>query len=157
MMEIRPANEQTDLKQLPFLWKELFSLHVSWGYVFEVSDRMAEEWVRSFQNILGKYAFLWVAVESEKIYGFVLMRLIYSPAFMGRLPLAQISELYVDSTRRNERIGQKLVAVAMDKARELGVHSIEVQTMVLNKNGQRFWENQGLVPEHVKFRKVFER
>jgi len=149
-MAVRPG-AQEDLPLVKELWKKLFGLHAHWGYAFAVTDEAADEWVRSFAKTLGRFSFLWVAGE-EPLTAFLLMRLVFTPPHTGRQTVGQISELFVDESVRGQSLGGQLVQVALAKARELELHSIEVQTMVDNESGQRFWQSQGLSPELIQFR-----
>lgn len=150
---IRSATEE-DLPALADLWHALDRFHRDLGLAFpEVSDAK-EQWTASFQRTLGRFSFAWLAEGADGPAAFVLTRLKQSPAFLGGVQVGEISDLYVGESLRGEGVGAQLVAVAMQKFGELGVHSVEVQIQEGNDPGLDFWIKQGFARDLTLVRKV---
>jgi GNAT superfamily N-acetyltransferase len=70
-------------------------------------------------------------------------------------PRAEIGGLVVDEAHRGERIGERLVAVAIQWAEEEGYREIRVRSNVVRADAHRFYERLGFV--RVKVQQVFRR
>lgn len=144
-----------DIESLQVLWKKLYELQKLHGYAFSFDENAVSAWGEGIKKQLGRFYFVWMANTNGVAHGFLVMRLLFSPSQYGRHLLAHISELYVEEKFRSFGLGSSLVREAIDKAIELKVHSIEVQTMYGNTGAKKFWEKLGFPAELVQFRKIF--
>jgi GNAT superfamily N-acetyltransferase len=150
---IRPAAEE-DLPALADLWQALDEFHRGLGLAFPAAPDAKEKWVASFQRTLGRFSFAWLAEGPAGPAAFLLARLKQSPAFLGGVQVGEISDLYVDDALRGDGVGAQLVAAAMHKFDELGVHSVEVQIQAGNDAGLEFWLAQGFARDLTLVRKL---
>ncbi len=151
--QVRPAVE-SDLPSVAAAWRQLQGFHASLGLAFPLEDDSQVKWLASFQRTLGRFSFLWVAVEKEQVKAFLLARVKQSPAFLGAVQVGEISDLFVDDSLRGSGIGTRLVAAAMEKFKQLKVHSVEVQILAANDSGLSFWQKLGFKQDLTLVRKI---
>jgi L-amino acid N-acyltransferase YncA len=154
-LEVRDAIPG-DLPPVGAAWLQLQEYHRSLGLAFDLPPDAAEKWLDSFQRTLGRFSFLWVIGPPGKINAFVLARVKQSPAYLGSVQVGEISELYVDDSLRGSGAGKLLAETALNKFRELKVHSVEVQVQSGNHGGLAFWLRQGLQQDLTLVRKIMK-
>lgn len=152
-LAVREAASE-DLPAVGRAWLQLQKFHQSLGMDFPIDETAPEKWLSSFQRTLGRFSFLWVVGEPAQAVAFLLARVKQSPAFLGGGQVGEISDLYVDESLRGSGAGTQLVQTAMQKFRELKVHSVEVQVQAGNEAGLAFWEKQGFATDLTLVRKV---
>lgn len=143
-----------DLSAVGTLWQKLQEYHLSLGLAFPLEENAAEKWISSFQRTLGRFSFLWVGLDQDRISAFLLARIKQSPAFLGGVQIGEISDLFVDQKLRGTGIGTRLAELAVDKLRSIGVHSIEVQIQAGNETGLAFWQKLGFKTDLTLVRKL---
>lgn len=139
---LRPAAEE-DLPAVAALWVRLDAFHHDLGMPFPQPEHAAEQWLASFRRTLGRFSFLWLAEKEGTPAAFLLARVKQSPAYLGGVQVGEISDLYVDESLRGSGVGAGLVGLALEKFRQLGLHSAEVQILAGNQGGLDFWHKQG--------------
>ncbi len=154
-LQIRMA-EEGDLAAVRNLWGQLDRFHHELGMAFPETKEADKQWQSSFERILGRFSFLWVAELNSKIGAFLLARIKQSPAYLGGLQVGEISDLFVTEDFRGQQIAAGLVAEAMLKFDELKVHSVEVQIQAGNEAGSEFWKKQGFDLDLSQVRKVLK-
>jgi len=95
-----------------------------------------------------------VAELDNQVIGFVschVQRLLHHVGLVG-----EIQELYVLPAYRNLRIGRLLVAQLEQIAQSQGWVNLEVTTNKKRLDTQRFYEQLGFLPTHIKFVKPIE-
>ncbi len=132
-----------DLQAVGQLWNKLNNFHHTIGLNFPSDDHAVEEWISSFEKTLGRFSYLWVAEQGGIICGFLLGRIKRTPSYLGGVMVGEISDLFVGEVLREQGTGRQLVREAVEKFRELKVHSIEVQIMAKNQAGLAFWNSMG--------------
>lgn len=65
-------------------------------------------------------------------------------------PVAEIQEMYVDSSVRSRGIGQEFVRVLLHFARQRGACQLEVATNQTRLDAHRFYEREGFQKSHFK-------
>lgn len=148
------AGTENDLPAAAALWQRLDEYHRSLGLAFPHVDGSADLWADSFRRTLGRFSFLWLAEADGKPQGFLMARVKQSPAYLGSVHVGEISDLYVSDELRGSGVASQLVAAAMAKFRELGVHSVEVQVQAGNDGGLDFWLKQDFKTDLTLVRKV---
>ena len=145
-----------DLRAVGQLWHELNDYHHTVGLNFPADDSVVAEWISSFERTLGRFSFLWVAEQESVVRGFLLGRLKRTPAYLGGVMVGEISDLYVGEDLRGQGIGRQLVDAAIEKFKELNVHSIEVQIMTQNITGLAFWNSLGFQNNVILVRRMLK-
>jgi ribosomal protein S18 acetylase RimI-like enzyme len=153
-VSLRPAGEK-DLTALADLWSRLQEFHYGLGMTFPMPKEASQKWVDSFRRTLGRFSFAWIAESNGSPKGFLLARVKQSPAFLGGVQVGEISDLYVSDDSRDAGIGSKLVEVALQKFKELGMHSVEAQVLSGNDEGLSFWLKSGFKQDLTLVRKNF--
>ena len=143
---LRPANKE-DLLPVSALWQQLTAFHQQMGLAFEINDDSPLKWVESFERTLGRFSFLWVAEEDGRIGAFLLARIKRAPSYLGGALVGEISDLFVCDEFRGRKIATQLVDLALKEFTSQKVHSVEVQVMVENLDGLKFWQLQGFKKE----------
>ena len=65
---------------------------------------------------------------------------------------AELETVHVRPDRRGLGIGGALVQTAIDRARALGCHRVQLTSNVERPDAHRFWERMGFVPSHVGYK-----
>ena len=65
---------------------------------------------------------------------------------------AELESVHVRPDRRGLGIGTVLVGTAIERARTLGCHRIQLTSNVARTDAHRFWERLGFVPSHVGYK-----
>lgn len=155
MADLQPREATVeDLPAVAALWDKLQDFHRSLGLAFAETEDASEKWLGSFQRILGRFSFLWVAGEKDGVQAFLLGRVKQSPPFLSGVQVGEISDLYVDESLRGSGVGAQLVELAMKKFKDLNVHSVEVQIQAGNDAGLAFWHKQNFKTDLTLVRKV---
>lgn len=153
--QVRQGTED-DLADVGATWTKLQEFHRSLGLDFPLPADASQKWLDSFKRTLGRFSFLWVVGLTGQVDAFLLARVKQSPAFLGRVQVGEISDLYVDESLRGSGAGTRLVETAMRKFEELGLHSVEVQVQARNAAGLEFWVKQGFHQDLTLVRKVLK-
>ena len=153
--QIRVA-EEGDMVAVRNLWGQLDRFHHELGMAFPKTEDADKKWQSSFERTLGRFSFLWLAESNSEINAFLLARIKQSPAYLGGFQVGEISDLFVAEDFRGQQIAAGLVAEAMQKFDELGVHSVEVQIQAGNDPGADFWKKQGFDLDLSLVRKVLK-
>jgi ribosomal protein S18 acetylase RimI-like enzyme len=90
---------------------------------------------------------LVVACLGERVVGVLQLTFIPSLTYQGSWR-AQIEGVRVDVEVRSEGIGRRLVAWAIDRARERGCALVQLTTDKARSEAVRFYERLGFVPSH---------
>ena len=152
---LRSASPE-DLFDVGRLWARLDRFHRDIGLAFPQPEGAQQAWTASFERTLGRFSFLWVAEQDEEICAFLLARLKRTPAFLGGVLVGEISDLFVDERLRGQKVGARLVELAVEQLRARDVHSIEVQVLHNNVGGLAFWHRLGFELELSQFRLLLE-
>ena len=77
------------------------------------------------------------------------LSLVFYASFFHKVGTALINELVIDSARRGQGLGRRLIEVAISEARARGLDEIEVGTEKTNLAAQHFYHNSGFTEEYV--------
>ncbi len=107
----------------------------------------------SFRQVLeDPSCFVWVATEKEKIIGFITAS-VRSVVRQPR-PIFQIEELFVAQSHRKQGVGGKLMEAAEEKARDLDVSGIYLDSGIKMTVAHKFYEELRYKNEGYYFKKV---
>ncbi len=69
----------------------------------------------------------------------------------------EADNVFIEKEYRSYGVGKLMLDWVYNYAKEIGCNSTECNCYVDNKNGIKFWENQGYVAEGYHMRNVFDR
>ena len=93
--------------------------------------------------------YLVAELENKTVIGFVSCHIQYLLHHCGKV--AEIQELFVDSTFRNKGVGKQLIAHLNTLLSKKIIVSFEVTANIKRTGTHRFYEQQGYVYTHKKF------
>jgi GNAT superfamily N-acetyltransferase len=70
---------------------------------------------------------------------------------------AEVESMHIHPDFRGRGLGEQLLAVAVNAAREAGCYRIQLTSNLERPNAHRFYERLGFVPSHVGFKRLLER
>jgi ribosomal protein S18 acetylase RimI-like enzyme len=166
MMLIRPAM-LADLHQLSALLQQGVTCQRQITPFFELVPRV--NWERFARaKLQNPQERILVAVQDERLAGYIIMRVPHSPPEpyrhtlrqllkrFWRRPLAPeivqprrvgwIEDCYVQPEVRRHRIGRALVHAGLAWLQAQHVARVELAVLVANRSGLAFWEQQGFAP-----------
>lgn len=106
------------------------------------SEKLYYQWIlRSIKKEIANYVF--VCYDKNKIIGLLTLGV--------KKDRTDIGILAVDITYRGKKIGESLVAKAMQTTRDLNFQTIQAATQKDNVSACRFYEKQGFVIEKTEY------
>jgi ribosomal protein S18 acetylase RimI-like enzyme len=155
IISFRPA-EPGDFPVLAEMYERLNTYYFQVGYRLPRPDNVGQAWLESFQRTLGRFSMVYVADMGEDLVGFILCRVKRLPQHMGGVMVGEISDVWVESAYRRERLGEQLVRLGLDWLRQQGVHSVEIQVLRDNQGAWRFFQELGFELEFQAARLILE-
>jgi GNAT superfamily N-acetyltransferase len=67
---------------------------------------------------------------------------------------AEIESMHVHPDHRSNGIGARLLAAAVEAARDAGCYRVQLTSNLQRTDAHRFYERQGFVPSHVGFKRL---
>lgn len=111
---------------------------------FETPGPSATEFARRFGSLLAREDVLVLLAGSEaEWHGFAYLTLRPTPYYDGRL--AQLEELYVVPSLRDQGIGTTLLTEAVRIVRERGAAEMHINVDEVDTDTRRFYERHGFV------------
>jgi GNAT superfamily N-acetyltransferase len=112
-----------------------------------------EPYLEAFDAIASEPAGgLWVAEEDGVVVGTFQLMVLRHLANRGAR-IAQIESVHVRSDLRRRGIGEAMMRFAVDEARRLGCHRVQLTSNRSRADAHRFYERLGFTPSHVGFKR----
>jgi GNAT superfamily N-acetyltransferase len=146
---IRPIASD-DWPRLEPLWLALYEHQRAHGMVIELPDGAYQSWAASFQPLLERFTFVFVAAEADSLVGFLAGRMRSLPAHFGGQQVGHFSELFVADSHRRRGIADELLTTGINWFRERGIHRIDLPVLVKNSEARAFYLRHGWVEELVQ-------
>ena len=145
MIEIRPASLDDAPGMARVIVDTWFAAHEGqvsddvfrrrrdeWGYA-----ESEQGWRRSIQEADGRSAQMYVAMHDDEIVG------IAATNVTREGEVAEVGALYVDVPHQHAGIGRRLVDVAMQHYRRLGITKLQIAVLATNAPARGFYERIG--------------
>ena len=114
-----------------------------------LSDPLPEAYLTAFRDIAEDPRHrLVVAEEDGEVVATLQLSFLPHLAMLGT-QRAQVEAIRVRSDRRNQGVGQELMAWAIAQARANGCGIVQLTTMATRIDSHRFYERLGFVPSHI--------
>jgi GNAT superfamily N-acetyltransferase len=146
---IRPVTDR-DWPGLEALWRSLYEHQHAHGMLLEVPFDAYRLWVKSFQPVLERFAFVLVAEESNSLVGFFAGRLRSLPPHFGGYQVGHFSELFVADSHRRRGIADELLSAGIKWFRERNIHRIDLSVLAKNSEAREFYLRRGWVEELIQ-------
>lgn len=139
-----------DFPPLEPLWIALYEDQKTKGMLVELPEGAFEKWTASLDPILDRFACLFVAEIDNEPVGFLAGRVRSLPPYFGGSQVGFISDVFVSEFHRGQGLGRKLVQLATDWFRNLGLSRIELQVIVNNNSAREVYRKLGWSEELVQ-------
>jgi GNAT superfamily N-acetyltransferase len=152
---IRTARPE-DIGRLGEMWQSLYDHQHEHGMILALAPDAREKWEKGvLERIDSPIARVFVAVNDSGPQGFLTAQVkrlppMYDPS-LGKSGV--FSEIFVEDGARGRSIGDRLAAAAVEWLESVGARTVELQVVVNNPGGLRFWERQGWVTECYQMRR----
>lgn len=113
------------------------------NHEFETPSPSAADFARRFSQLLARDDVLVLLSGDEDPTGFAYLTL--RPTPYGDGPLAQLEELYVRPTLRDQGIGTVLLQAALTEVRSRGAVEMHINVDEVDTDTRRFYERHGFV------------
>lgn len=111
-------------------------------------EPLPQEYYRAFTDIAAdKNQYLMVIEEHNKIIGTLQLTIIANLTYRGG-KRAQIEGVRIDDTYRGQGIGKTLIEWAINKAREVGCHVVQLTTDKQRPDALTFYKKLGFIASH---------
>jgi ribosomal protein S18 acetylase RimI-like enzyme len=110
-------------------------------------------WLEGLKKLLGRFAFVMVAVDGEKVVGFIHAFISFTPDYLGALKIGTIGHLFVLPDIQKQGIGKQLLLEMEELLAEKDLNSISLQVISGNIPAIGFWKKMGYKEELLQFRK----
>jgi ribosomal protein S18 acetylase RimI-like enzyme len=148
---IRPARHE-DIPRLLELYAELIIVRPG---VQQTKAPTSEEYARTLDQIQSTPGRRLLVIEENGIAAGMIDLLIMSNLSYNTRPWALIEALVIDSRRRREGLGKKLVEYALSSAREAGCYKIELTSNKVRLEAHAFYRSLGFQDMALGFRIYF--
>lgn len=102
------------------------------------------------ERIENNEAFIFLAFDDEnKAVGFTLIYITFSSLLLNKIVI--LNDLYVNSTTRNNGIGEQLILKTIELAKELDTNLIRLRTAKNNVVAQGLYHKMGFVRDEVLY------
>jgi ribosomal protein S18 acetylase RimI-like enzyme len=154
-MEIRQA-EPRDLPALKPLWIEFMDYHLAFDPDYTRRENAVEKWAEYVDSkFREESAALFVAVESEKILGYIGALVRDFPPVYVIEKHGYIEEIAVTREWRRRGIAERLYSAAETWLLAQGVDRIRVTIDVANEASQGFFRSRGFLDDTETLTKKF--
>ena len=146
-----------DLPRLVEMWAALYDHQRDHGMLLPLADAAADRWGRSITEKLDTPIARVIVADVDGVpVGFITCQIkrlppMYHPS-VGKS--ATILEMWVDHTFRSHGTGARLVEAAEEWFRASGVRTAELQVVIDNPGGLKFWKARGWAPECYQLRRT---
>jgi GNAT superfamily N-acetyltransferase len=146
---IREA-EPKDLPTVVELWKEFMAYHE--GISLNLSGiaiyRVRKGAERDFADYFTRAAYdpdwlTLVCICDEKVVAYLLAHVASRPPHLAEKSFGFISDLMVSENLRQQGMGRAMLETALDWFREKGIKTVELNVLVGNDLGEKFWTETG--------------
>ncbi|MCU1365893.1 MAG: family N-acetyltransferase [Ilumatobacteraceae bacterium] len=96
-----------------------------------------------------------LVIESERRVVGVCQLIVFRHISHGGGLCAEIESMHVDPTLRGRGVGSVLLAAAVDRARTLGCHRVQLTSNKARTDAHRFYVRHGFTATHEGFKLVF--
>ena len=133
-----------DLARVAALWTTITRHHEPLEPVFRMRADAGGELLELLRTLLrDPDAAIFVFEEQSDLPGMCIVRIDHSPPIMEETERAEITDLGVRADARRRGIASALLEQALHWVGESGVHRVEIQVSVANREGQAFWRARG--------------
>jgi len=122
------------------------------GAARETAGGAAAAYERAFEAITAQSGnTVYVAEEKGRVIGCFQLTMIPNLTFEGGLR-AQIEGVRVSARARGQGVGEKMMAYAIQAARDAGCRIVQLTSNRQREDALRFYERMGFAPTHVGFK-----
>jgi len=141
---IRPGTA-ADLPRVAELWRELVRYNVARdGRLPDATSNGAEKWRHRLEGLLeNPTGRLYVAEATGRLVGFSTGFLRYAPDVFEQQKTGHVSDIFVDSGWRRQRVAQRLLSAVTGWFQEEKVDHIELGLVAKNSAAISFWRGVG--------------
>lgn len=140
------------LHQLPALFEAMHHGMEAQGMQLKLAPDGASKWVEDAARSAERFGRLVVAERDGTVVGFAHGAVKLAPEHLGGARLGHITHVFVDPASRGQGLGKDMVAELRSWFTAKEVASIELQVVVGNEEGLRFWRSMGFAVELLQMR-----
>ena len=145
--------EDAALLQVPALFEAMHRAMEAQGMQLGLVPGGAAKWVELAAMNAERFGRLVVAELEGKVVGFAHGAVKLAPEHLGGARLGHITHVFVEPGSRGQGLGKEMVAELRSWFTAREVASIELQVVVGNEEGLRFWRSMGFAVELLQLRK----
>lgn len=145
--------EAKDAQALKLLVRDLYAHQSSVGFSPQLKLGGEEGWYRSYEALLGTYAMIFCAGESE-VDSFMACRVKTPPSYIEAPICAVVTECYVAPNRRRQGLAFSMFERAKAWFGAKGLFEWELQTTYGNRTAEACWQAFGFERELTQWRRM---
>lgn len=135
------------------MFVDLYAIMYSKGLTYNLAKDGETIWLNSIKSTLGKINQVYLALDGDKIVGFMSANIRLNPAYLGGDKIGYASLLYIDSKYRKGRIGQILFSKTEEWFKEKQVDRIELEALAGNEPGLNICRKLGYKDDIIRMYK----
>ena len=141
------------LPQVELQFANLYIFMKDKGLKLPLIENGEKKWINSIKKTISKFSALIIAVDGEKVAGFVFGVIKFTPDYLGNQKVGFLTHQYTEAEYRRKGLGKKLLLALENWFKEKNVVSIEVQSSFSNEDSRKFFEKNAYKNELVQLRK----
>ena len=122
------------------------------GQQLALAEDGARRWCASMRKLSGRFVYLPVLVDGERLAGFLQASTALLPDYYAQSRAGSIAHLYIHPDYRKRGQARELVRAALEWFRKNRVDTVELQVLSGNAPAQQFWKACGFSLELAQYR-----
>ena len=155
-VEISLASKKTSpstFQQVEVLFKQLYDVMREQGLRSNLQTIGSEIWLRQLKKTSGRFHALVIAEELGNVIGFGVGAIRLAPTYLEIKKVGLITHINITPEKRRNGVGRQIVNELEIWFSKNKVDSIELEALVNNESGVRFWEMLGYKKNLIKMQK----
>lgn len=135
------------------MFVNLYAIMGSKGLTYSLAENGEEIWLKSIKSTLGKLNQVYLALDGDKVIGFMSANIRLNPAYLGGDKVGYASLLFIEKEYRKSEIGQVLFQKTEEWFKEKNVARIELEALVGNEPGLNICRKLGYKDDIIRMYK----
>ena len=146
-------SDDKSLQQVEQLFVDMYEFIKDKGLKLQLVEGGEKLWINSVKKSMDRFAALIVAIENDRVVGFIHGVIRFAPDFLGGSKVGFVTHQHIVPECRGKGLGKKMMFALEDWFKSKNIKSVELQANYFNEYSRKYLEKCGYEYELVQFRK----